>query len=285
MSPRSAPVAGDGPIPFSRFDRLTIVRHACAFAPRERFRAVARGALGRRHWRLTTTRRSERFAAVIRAELVDVALVDLGAPAAHEVAVLARDLPMIPFVGYAPFGVGDAATIAHAAELGFADVLAEGIDEMALAPIVTELAFSVQFANALRDPPTALGLGGDLQIAAWKAIVDCAGRSVSTQELAERCGVSREHLSRTFAAHDAPTLKEAIDLVRLLAAAQLAKCPAYDLSDVARLLGFASASQLTRMARRVLGRGASSLARLRGEDLVLLWARSTGAALREPVAT
>ena len=117
------------------------------------------------------------------------------------------------------------------------------------------------------------------------AIVHGAGRSLSTQELAERCGVSREHLSRTFSANDAPTLKETIDLVRLLAAAQLAKCPAYDLADVARLLGFASASQLSRIARRVLGRGASSLARLRGDDLVALWARTNGVAPRQPLAT
>ena len=255
------------------------------FAPRERLRVVARGALSRRQWRLTTTRRADRFAAVLRAELVDVTLVDLGAPAALEVATLARDLPMIPFVGYAPFGVNDAATIARAAELGFADVLAEGIDEAALAPTATALAFSSRFADALGVPPPALGLEAELQIAAWRAIVNGAGRTLSTQELAERCGVSREHLSRTFSANDAPTLKEAIDLVRLLAAAQLAKCPAYDLGDVARLLGFASASQLSRMARRVLGRGASSLARLRGEDLVALWARANGVGSREPLAT
>jgi AraC-like DNA-binding protein len=262
-----------------------VQRHACVFAPRERFRAIARGALARRQWRLTTTRRRDRFAAVLHAELVDVALVDLGAPAALDVAVLARDLPMIPFVGYAPFGVSDAATIARAAELGFADVLAEGIDEMALAPSVAELAFSARFAQALADPPPALGLAAELQIAAWRAIVNGAGRALSTQVLAERCGVSREHLSRTFSANNAPTLKEAIDLVRLLAASQLAKCPAYDLADVARLLGFATASQLSRLARRVLGRGASSLARLRGDDLVSLWARANGVAMRRSPAT
>jgi AraC-like DNA-binding protein len=261
------------------------VRHACVFAPRERFRALARGALARRQWRLTTTRRPDRFAAVLHAELVDVALVDLGAPAALGVAALARELPMIPFVGFAPFGVSDVATVARAAELGFADVLAEGIDEPALAPTAAALAFSTRFADVLRVPPPALGLDAELQIAAWSAIVHGAGRSLSTHELAERCGVSREHLSRTFSANNAPTLKETIDLVRLLAAAQLAKCPAYDLADVARLLGFASASQLSRIARRVLGRGASSLARLRGDDLVALWARTNGVAPRQPLAT
>jgi transcriptional regulator GlxA family with amidase domain len=192
---------------------------------------------------------------------------------------------MIPFIGYAPFGVADASAVARAAEHGYAEVLAEGIDESMLAPLSSALAFSARFAESLSDPPPALRLSTGLPLAAWRAIVAGAGRSLSTQALAERCAVSREHLSRMFAAHDGPTLKEAIDHVRLLSAAQLAKCPGYDLADVARLLGFASSSQLSRMARRVLGRGASSLARLRGDDLVGLWARTAGIPVRSARAT
>lgn len=230
-------------------------------------------------------RRPAPFARRLRQELVDVAVVDLAAPGSAEADVLARDLPMIPFIGIAPFGVADAGAIARAAEHGCADVLAEGIDDEALGPLAASLAFSVRFAEALCDPPSALRLSSELQIEAWRAIVAVAGRALSTQALAERCAVSREHLSRTFAAHDGPTLKETIDLVRLLAASQLAKCPAYDLTDVARVLGFASASQLSRMARRVLGRGATSLARLRGDDLVALWARTAGMPISSTSAT
>ena len=253
--------------------------HACVFAPRERFRTLARTALPRRQWRLTTVKRPERFAAAMRIELVDAALVDLGAAGALTVvAPLARDMPLIPFLGCAQFGVGDAAMVARAAELGFADVLADGIDETVIAPLAAALAFSRRFAASLHDPPPALGLTPGLQLSAWRAIVATAGRTLSTNDVAKRCRVSREHLSRTFAAHGAPTLKEAIDLVRLLSAAQLAKCPGYDLADVARLLGFTSPSQLSRMARRVLERGASSLPRLRGDDLIRLWARTSGVA-------
>ena len=250
--------------------------HACIFAPRERVRVAVRSALARRHWRLTMARRPQRFAAVLRDTLVDVAIVDLATPGALEAAALSRDLPMIPFIGCAPYGVADAAALIRAAENGFADVLAEGIDDSALSPLAGTIAFSRQFETVLRDPPAALGLSSELQCAAWRAIVAGAGRPLSTQALAEQCDVSREHLSRTFAADNGPTLKEAIDLVRLLAAAQLAKCPAYDLADVARLLGFRSPSTLSRMARRMLGRSASSLARLRGDDVIGLWARTTG---------
>lgn len=257
---------------------MSVVLHACVFAPRERFRSLVRAVLARRHWRLTTARRGERFLAAMRATLVDVALVDLGAPQAlTDVAPLARELPMIPFLGSAPFGLNDAAALGQAVELGFADVLSEGVDELALAPLARTFAFSTRFAGTLQDPPASLGLAEPLQLMAWREIVAGAGRALSTHEVAERCGVSREHLSRTFAARQAPTLKETIDLVRLLAAAQLAKCPGYDLADVARLLSVGSASQLSRMSRRMFGRGASSLARLRGEDLVALWVRASGA--------
>jgi AraC-like DNA-binding protein len=262
-----------------------VLLHACIFAPRERVRNAARAALARRHWRLTMSRRPERFAALLRASLVDLALVDLASPGAADAASLARDLPMVPFLGCAPFGVADTAVLWRAVESGFSDVLAEGIDEGTLGPLAAQLAFSRRFAAVMWEPPSALRLSGDLQLSAWRAIVAGAGRPLSTQGVAARCAVTREHLSRTFAADDGPTLKEAIDLVRLLAAAQLTKCPAYDLSDVARLLGFRSASTLSRMARRMLGRGASSLARLRGDDVVGLWARTAGVPTSLPQAT
>jgi transcriptional regulator GlxA family with amidase domain len=91
---------------------------------------------------------------------------------------------------------------------------------------------------------------------------------VRTQELAASLTVTREHLSRAFAAGSAPTLKRAIDLVRLLAAAELAKNPGCDLHDVARILGYSSRSHLSATTRRLLGTAADSLARLRGVDVV-----------------
>ena len=80
--------------------------------------------------------------------------------------------------------------------------------------------------------------------------------------------MTREHLSRTFSAHGAPNLKRVIDLVRLLAAAELAKNPGYDVGDVARVLEFASSSHLSTTAQRVVGTRPASLARLRSVDLI-----------------
>jgi AraC-like DNA-binding protein len=98
--------------------------------------------------------------------------------------------------------------------------------------------------------------------------VGWAGRPVRTQLLADALGVTREHLSRTFAAEGAPNLKRVIDLVRLIAAAELAKNPGYDVRDVAEVLDFASSSHLSSTAQRIVGTKPTSLARLRAVDLV-----------------
>jgi AraC-like DNA-binding protein len=54
----------------------------------------------------------------------------------------------------------------------------------------------------------------------------------------------------------------------VLAAAELAKNPGYDVADVAQILRFASASHLATTAERVTGARPESLARLRTVDLV-----------------
>jgi transcriptional regulator GlxA family with amidase domain len=99
-------------------------------------------------------------------------------------------------------------------------------------------------------------------------VIARGGRPIRTSELAATLGVTREHLSRSFAAAGAPNLKRVIDLVRLLAAAELSKNPGYDVRDVARVLGFASASHLSSTAQRIVGTKPASLARLRAVDLV-----------------
>ena len=129
-------------------------------------------------------------------------------------------------------------------------------------------AFTFRFAQALRDAHQALGLEALLQQRAWRAIVAHGGRTVRTETIAEHLGVTREHLSRSFSASDAPNLKRIIDLVRVIAAAELAKNSGYDLGDVSRVLGFASPSHLSSTAQRIVGTRSASLARLRTTDLI-----------------
>ena len=117
-------------------------------------------------------------------------------------------------------------------------------------------------------PGKPLGLDTALQSRAWRVVVSHGGRLLRTEAVAKELKVSREHLSRSFAAAGKPNLKRIIDLVRLIAAAELAKNSGYDVSDVARLLEFASPSHLSSTSQRIIGTRSVSLARLRTVDLI-----------------
>jgi AraC-like DNA-binding protein len=134
--------------------------------------------------------------------------------------------------------------------------------------LVMPQSFTVRFGAALHDAHLALGLDNRLQEKAWRAIVAHGGRTVRTEMIAAQLHVTREHLSRSFAAAGSPNLKRIIDLVRLIAAAELAKNPGYDVSEVAAVLEFASPSHLTSTAQRIVGTRSASLARLRTGDLI-----------------
>ncbi len=256
------------------------------FAPptRERARVLARAAFSRRRARLVFVRTAAELAQAFRGELIDAALLDLGAPSGAGAATddtwraaeLARDFPSAAFFAVTPLRVADARTVARCAELEFADVLVDGVDDGVTRDLVTPHLFRARFAEALRDPPAALRLTSPLQQKTWRCIVNHAGLPVRTDTVAAVVGVTREHLSRAFAADLAPNLKRVIDLVRLIAAAELAKNPGYDIRDVALVLRFASASHLSSTAQRVVGMRPTSLARLRTVDLFERFAAGRG---------
>ena len=239
-------------------------------ATRDRARALMRAAFPRRRARLLLVRTPAKLESSFRTELVDAVIVDLAA--ANEdtwrAAGLAREFPSIPFFGLLALRAAESPALAQCVALDFADVLVESVDDAACRELVLRKGFSTRFATALHEPPPALALDTPLQRAAWERIVAWAGRPVRTQLLADALGVTREHLSRTFAADDAPNLKRVIDLVRLIAAAELAKNPGYDVRDVAAVLDFASSSHLSSTAQRVVGTKPASLSRLRAVDLV-----------------
>jgi transcriptional regulator GlxA family with amidase domain len=158
--------------------------------------------------------------------------------------------------------------VARCAGLGFVDFIVDGIDDNAARDLVLPHTFSTRFRQALGEPPQSLGLTTQLQRSAWEVVVAHSGRPVTTTELAKAVGLSREHLSRNFSRPGAPNLKRVIDLVRLVAAAELAKNPGHDIRDIARILDFASSSHLAVTAQRIFGTRPASLARLRTIDLI-----------------
>jgi AraC-like DNA-binding protein len=249
-----------------------------AFAPRERVRAMLKASFPRRRCRVVLARNAADFSEAFRRELVDAAIVDLssGTEDASQVCALARDFPGSPFFGITALLGSDGPAVAQAATLDFAGVLVDGVDDAVARELVTRRGFSARFTQALRVPPDALALATSVQVKAWEFVVAHAGRRVQTGALAKHIGVTREHLSRTFSADGAPNLKRVIDLVRLLAAAELSKNPGYDIRDVATVLDFASSSHLSSTAQRVVGIKPASLARLRSVDLIQRFTRGHG---------
>lgn len=248
-----------------------LVPSVLAYTQRDKGRDLLRRAFTRRRSRLVIVKTRGAAVTALRSSLVDAVVVDVSSPTDDTwgVAVLARELPSIPFFALAAPRPADAGVLGKCASLDFADLLAEGVDDAALRELVVRHAFSVRFATALRDAHLALGLEAPLQERAWEFIVSSGGRPVRTGAVAAALGVTREHLSRSFAADGAPNLKRVIDLVRLVAAAELAKNPGYDLADVAAVLGFASPTHLASTSQRVAGVRAASLTRLRTQDLLL----------------
>lgn len=240
------------------------------FAQRDRVRSTIRDAFPRRRTRVIMPRTADEFGEAFRTGLIDAALIDFGSVTDEtwNVSALAREFPSVPFLAMLPLRASDGPVLARCAALDFADILVDSVDDSALRDLVTPHYYSTRFAAALAEPPESLMLGTEMQREAWHYIVAHAGRPIRTAGLASSIGVTREHLSRTFSSAGAPNLKRVIDLVRLISAAELAKNPGYDTRDVARVLGFASASHLSTTAQRVVGTRPTSLARLRTVDLI-----------------
>ncbi len=249
-----------------------------AYTQRERVRQLMKAAFPRRKARVLLARTLDDFDATFKSNLIDAAIVDVGSAQEDtwRVASLAREYPSIPFFGLTALRAAEAPALAQCAQFEFADVLVDGVDDAAARELVQRLGFSARFARALDDPPRVLALDSPLQQAAWRFIVSHAGRPVRTSTLATHLKVTREHLSRSFAAGGAPNLKRIIDLVRIVAAAELAKNPGYDLRDVANILEFASSSHLSSTAMRVIGTKPASLTRLRTIDLVERFVKGHG---------
>ena len=245
------------------------------YAQRERARALVRAAFPRRRARVILTKSHDDFELAFKLNLVDAALVDIGG--AHEetwrVAALARDYPSAPFFGLAALRSAEGPALAQCATYEFADVLVDAVDDAAARDIVSRQSFSARFARALDTPPRTLSLDTPMQREAWRFIISHAGRPVRTSSLAQVLRVTREHLSRSFSAGGSPNLKRIIDLVRIIASAELAKNPGYDLRDVANILDFASSSHLSSTTLRVVGSKPASLTRLRTVDLIERFAK------------
>jgi AraC-like DNA-binding protein len=237
---------------------------------RDRARAILRAAFPRRKGRLVFTRSVDEVSQAMRTFLVDAVIVDVGGvpDETAKLAALAGDHPTTAFFAITPMRAADAAAVAECVHRDFAGVIVEGVDDAVARELIIRASFSARFAKALANPPGPLSLSSPIQRQVWSMLVAHAGRPVRTDALASELRVTREHLSRSFAASGSPNLKRVIDLVRVIAAAELAKNPGLDLRDVSAVLGFASPSHLSTTSMRIAGTKPVSLTRLRTVDIV-----------------
>lgn len=240
-----------------------------ALVKRERAKSLVRTAFPRRRAHVIMLKTLADLDEQMTRQLVDAVVIDAGAgEEAARMLARADDFQSVPFVLMTPMLPTDAPMLARAVQQGIVEILVDTVDDAVARDQILRHAFSSRFERALATPPAILHLDTPMQLAVWRSVVRRAGRTVRTEQLARELGVSREHLSRSFAVGEAPTLKRVIDLVRVLAAAELAKNTGYDVRDVAQVLGFASSSHLSSTTQRLVGARASSLTRLRAVDLL-----------------
>lgn len=196
------------------------------------------------------------------------ALRDLDLPAFH------RDFPALPVLAFGAFRSDDGGRLLDWLGQGWlAGVGFERVDDPVVGVLVRRHAASRARAAALTEAPRLLRLQEPLQRRAWQWLALTGGPLVGTAEVAEALGVSREHLSRQFAAGGAPNLKRVIDLLRVVVAAELLASPGHDARSTAKVLGFGTVSHFRAVSRRVTGLAPEQLRGLSPMAVVRAFAR------------
>ncbi len=184
--------------------------------------------------------------------LVDAVVLDVKAVPEAGLA-LPRRFPRIPMHALSAFRPQDGALLAACHGAGFAGILVEGVDNAVAGEWVAARTARVALGAALAEAPQLLRLSDRLQLAAWEEVLRRVAAPITTGDVAAALRVTREHLSRQFAAGGAPNLKRVIDLARAACAANLLGNPAYSVRGVVRILGFVSPRHLAAAVWRVAG--------------------------------
>ncbi len=185
--------------------------------------------------------------------LVDAVVLDVKAAPAPAALALPTRFPRIPMFALSAFRPDDGPLLAACAAAGFAGMLVEGVDNAVAGEWIAARTAQVARREALADAPRLLRLTDRLQVAAWEEVLRRVALPTKTAHVAAALRVTREHLSREFAAGGAPNLKRVIDLARTACAADLLGNPGYTVRAVVKILGYASPSHLAGAARRVAG--------------------------------
>jgi AraC-like DNA-binding protein len=190
---------------------------------------------------------------LLQHRLVDAVVLDVKAVLLDAALALPARFPRIPMFVLSAFRPDDGPLLAACHAAGYAGILVEGVDNAIAGEWVAGRTAQLARRAALADAPRLLRLTDRLQLAAWDEVLRRASGPTQTAHVAAALRVTREHLSRQFAAGGAPNLKRVIDLARAACAADLLGNPGYTVRAVVHILGYASPSHLAGAARRVAG--------------------------------
>ncbi len=218
-----------------------------------KIRTVLRRGLSRSGIRVLACRSLDHLGALYHRELVDGVVVDVSSHGTDVALELVASYPGIPLFAMSGFRPDDGPLLAKCREAGFRGVLVQGVDDTVAAELIAARSATSARRQMLGDATRLLRLTEPLQLQAWEMVLTRVGSPSRTSDIAEALKVSREHLSREFAAGGAPNLKRLIDLVRAVWVADLLANPGYDVSSVAYILRFSSPSHLAGSVRRVAG--------------------------------
>lgn len=221
--------------------------------------AIRRGV--RRRSRVVSCRSIDRVRQILLGELVDAVVLDVRAGLADAAFALVKEYPQIPVFAFSAFRPDDGALLTACLDRGV-EILVGGVDEPVAGDLIAARSASAIRRRQLGEAPRLLRLTEPVQLRVWNEILERVGGPVRTDGLAGALGITREHLSREFAAGGAPNLKRVIDLARLTTAAALLANPGYNVSTVSGLLGYSSPSHLAGSARRIAGVTPTELGRL-----------------------
>jgi AraC-like DNA-binding protein len=204
----------------------------------------------------------EQVERLLRQEVVEAIVVDVRAERSDRVFPLIGLYPGIPVFALSAFRPEDGGVMMSCRRAGMRGILVEGVDGAAAGEWIATRTAGRRRRQMLRDAPRLLRLTEPIQVRIWDEVLQRAGSRSRTSDLASAFGVTREHLSREFAAGGAPNLKRVIDLAQVCCGTDLLANPGYDVATVARVLGYASASHFSHAARRIAGVTPGELPRL-----------------------
>ena len=199
---------------------------------------------------------------VLQEQLVNAVVLDIRLNLVDAAVNLIESYPRVPVFAYSAFRPDDGRLLAACAALGLRGILVAGIDDALAGEFIAARSAASERRALLADAPRRLRMSEPVQLAVWETVLRRVEEPMRTADLADELGMTREHLSREFAAGGAPNLKRVIDLARIACAAHLLTNPGYAVSRVAHILHFSSSSHLAGCARRIAGVPARRLAQL-----------------------